>query len=293
MTANCYFYCYDGNGNVINLIDIDTKEIAAHYEYDPFGRLLEKEGSFADRNFYRFSTKRVSAVFGLYYYGWRFYDPDLARWLTRDPIGEKGGLNLYGFVGNNPVAKYDILGLRGGGSSKGKCCKCGPNIEQGLIKTMLAVNKRFNNDDKFKKKICSKLHLKNVWDIYFPPKPKGCGDGDPCYETFMVRGKCYDQWKINYILFGRISKLCEFWKPTMEVMVAAHKLLIKPFIQIKQNEKFENEYTSDVKGWARIGYNFNGSLPSGLPKSTGGYNKKCKKCDKSDSKYNKAFSIRW
>ncbi len=106
-----YFYCYDGNGNVINLVNIDTKEIAAHYEYDPFGRLIEKEGSYADRNFYRFSTKRVSKVFGIYDYGMRWYDPNFARWLTRDPIGVKGGLNLYGFVGNNPVSYYDLLGL--------------------------------------------------------------------------------------------------------------------------------------------------------------------------------------
>ncbi len=106
-----YFYCYDGNGNVINLVNIDTKEIAAHYEYDPFGRLIEKEGSYADENFYRFSTKRVSKVFGIYDYGYRWYDPDYKFWLTRDPIGEKGGLNLYGFVGNNPVNYFDKLGL--------------------------------------------------------------------------------------------------------------------------------------------------------------------------------------
>ncbi len=105
-----YFYCYDGNGNVINLVNIDTKEIAAHYEYDPFGRLIEKEGSYADRNFYRFSTKRVSPVFGIYDYGMRWYDPDFARWLTKDPIGEKGGLNLYGFVQNDPVNNIDPFG---------------------------------------------------------------------------------------------------------------------------------------------------------------------------------------
>ena len=108
--GGCYFYCYDGNGNVINLIDIDTKEIAAHYEYDPFGRLIQKEGSFADENLYRFSTKRYSKVFGIYDYGMRWYDPDYKFWLTRDPIGEKGGLNLYGFVQNNPVSYVDVLG---------------------------------------------------------------------------------------------------------------------------------------------------------------------------------------
>jgi RHS repeat-associated protein len=45
------------------------------------------------------------------YYGFRFYDPNLQRWLNRDPIQEWGGLNLFGFVGNNPLNIADWLGL--------------------------------------------------------------------------------------------------------------------------------------------------------------------------------------
>jgi hypothetical protein len=45
------------------------------------------------------------------YYGYRFYNPSLGRWLSRDPLGERGGINLYGFVGNNPVLNMDGLGL--------------------------------------------------------------------------------------------------------------------------------------------------------------------------------------
>lgn len=46
----------------------------------------------------------------------RPYEPNMARWLTRDPIGEDGGPNLYGFLGNNPLGDVDVLGLCG--------CKC-------------------------------------------------------------------------------------------------------------------------------------------------------------------------
>ena len=55
----------------------------------------------------RYSTKYIDAEAGLYYYGYRFYSPVLRRWLNRDPIEERGGLNLYGFCGNNAVANYD------------------------------------------------------------------------------------------------------------------------------------------------------------------------------------------
>jgi RHS repeat-associated protein len=57
----------------------------------------------------------TSAVFtetasGVLFYGYRYYSPELGRWPNRDPIGELGGLNVYGFVGNTTVNGYDILG---------------------------------------------------------------------------------------------------------------------------------------------------------------------------------------
>jgi RHS repeat-associated protein len=45
------------------------------------------------------------------YYGYRFYDPETGRWPSRDPIAEDGGINLYGFVGNDGVRNWDLLGL--------------------------------------------------------------------------------------------------------------------------------------------------------------------------------------
>jgi uncharacterized protein RhaS with RHS repeats len=45
------------------------------------------------------------------YYGYRYYSPEMGRWLSRDPIAEQGGINLYGMVGNDPVNRTDYLGL--------------------------------------------------------------------------------------------------------------------------------------------------------------------------------------
>jgi RHS repeat-associated protein len=46
-----------------------------------------------------------------YYFGYRHYDPRLGRWLSRDPLGEAGGFNLYAYCGNDPVNRHDPLGL--------------------------------------------------------------------------------------------------------------------------------------------------------------------------------------
>lgn len=58
-----------------------------------------------------FSTKYTDEETGLCYYGYRYYDPEQGRWLNRDPIGESGGMSLYGFVGNDGLNQWDNLGF--------------------------------------------------------------------------------------------------------------------------------------------------------------------------------------
>ncbi|MEJ1974200.1 MAG: RHS repeat-associated core domain-containing protein [Lacunisphaera sp.] len=102
---------YDGNGNVAALLNADTGALEAAYEYDPFGNLLRKEGVYAADNPFRFSTKWQDDETGLIYYGERYYSSALGRFINRDPIEEAGGVNLYGFVGNNAVNSVDVLGM--------------------------------------------------------------------------------------------------------------------------------------------------------------------------------------
>jgi RHS repeat-associated protein len=106
------FYAYDANGNVTDLVDTNGTTVG-HYEYDAFGNTTVKTGTMADANPFRFSTKYLDTETELYYYGLRYYSPELGRWVSRDPIGEKGGYNLYDFIDNNGIYEIDLLGLLG------------------------------------------------------------------------------------------------------------------------------------------------------------------------------------
>ena len=128
------FYHADGNGNITALVN-GSQNVVARYLYDPFGRPLGQWGPLADANKYRFSSKEWDALSGMYYYGFRFYDPNLQRWLNRDPLGEPGfevmqrgspfrthsivrkpaelvdGPNLYEYVTGDPINHFDTVGL--------------------------------------------------------------------------------------------------------------------------------------------------------------------------------------
>ena len=103
------FYGYDGGGNVTTLTNA-SDAVVGSYTYDAYGNSVYTSGVAAFDNPYRFSTKEQ--IGGLYSYGFRFYSPGLGRWINRDPISERGGGNLYCFVGNNPVNQVDIYGLQ-------------------------------------------------------------------------------------------------------------------------------------------------------------------------------------
>ncbi len=110
--GNRYQAGYDGNGNVTTLVNAATGAIASSYEYDPFGNTLKATGDYANTNPFRFSTKYTDQESGLLYYGFRFYNPQTGKWLTKDPLEETGGINLYAFNTNDGVNDIDYLGLK-------------------------------------------------------------------------------------------------------------------------------------------------------------------------------------
>jgi RHS repeat-associated protein len=108
--------CFDGNGNITELVNLATGSVSARYEYGAFGETIGVDGgAVAEANPFRFSTKYLDGETGLIDYLNRIYRPNDGRWLSRDPIGERGGINLYGMVGNDPMNQCDYLGLTGVG----------------------------------------------------------------------------------------------------------------------------------------------------------------------------------
>jgi RHS repeat-associated protein len=102
-------------GSVALEVDQDAAVIS-YEEYTPYGGTAIiagndiKEVKLKD---YRYSGKERDDTTGLYYYGARYYVPWLGRWLNPDPSGASDGLNLYMFVGDNPVSKLDPDGKMG------------------------------------------------------------------------------------------------------------------------------------------------------------------------------------
>ena len=105
-----YIPAWDANGNIMEYV-ADDGTIAAHREYDPFGGTVVATGD-AIAFTHWFSTKPWCAVTGLSEYQFRMYSPEVGRWLSRDPIGEKGGVALYVLCFNRALLSADALGLK-------------------------------------------------------------------------------------------------------------------------------------------------------------------------------------
>jgi RHS repeat-associated protein len=125
------YYQADGSGNITYLVN-SSQGLAARYRYDPYGNTISSSGTYAGANTYRFSSKMIDAQSGFYYYGYRWYAPNLQRWLNRDPLNELGfratfvrdqvqelsntfirgeNAQLYTFVENNALNLIDAFGL--------------------------------------------------------------------------------------------------------------------------------------------------------------------------------------
>jgi RHS repeat-associated protein len=119
-SAGAYFYTRDHLGSIRELTD-SSGNVRARYSYDPFGRQTKLFGDI-DSDF-GFAGMFFSTEANLALTHYRAYDPELGRWLSRDPLRDAEvaqGPNLYAYVANNPISRIDPEGLCWGTS----LCAC-------------------------------------------------------------------------------------------------------------------------------------------------------------------------
>ncbi len=100
-----YFYTRDHLGSVREVVGSDGTTVASRLSYDPWGKVTETgSGALSD---FTYTGHHYDRATGLALTWFRAYDPNLGRWISRDPSGLDGGLNLYGYVDNNPGNYFD------------------------------------------------------------------------------------------------------------------------------------------------------------------------------------------
>lgn len=110
-----YYFATDHLGSVIALVDSSNGSVVERYAYGPYGEtyvgtppnVQAPSGGSA----FRYTGQLYDGETGLSYYGARYYAPSLGRFISPDPIGYGDGLNMYAYVGNNPVNYVDPTGL--------------------------------------------------------------------------------------------------------------------------------------------------------------------------------------
>ncbi len=109
--AGWYYFVNDHLGTPHRIVS-ESGEIVWAAAYLPFGEAQVVRETVA--NSFRFPGQYFDAETGLHYNWHRYYDPQTGRYLTPDPIGLAGGVNLYAYVEGNPVTLADPYGLDGG-----------------------------------------------------------------------------------------------------------------------------------------------------------------------------------
>jgi RHS repeat-associated protein len=201
VTNSIHFAAYDGNGNVVGLVCTTNGAVAANYEYDPFGQTIRMSGVAAKDNPWRFSTKRVDNETDLVWYEYRAYSPSLGRFISRDPVGETGGNNLYRYVRNCPSDGVDRLGL--------KECTCYWEVTRPLKGALLRLELTFWGWPQPIKRVAC-----NALNDYLDPGAFRNWDIEPLYTwgtTDMLvsfRHRCYYASAVNYSMWGAANRMC-------------------------------------------------------------------------------------
>ncbi len=105
-----YVYHLDGTGHTVAITNASQQTVNT-YAYDPYGKLMAETETIAQPFKYAGQVGIQAEGNNLYYMRARYYDANIGRFISEDPAGFQGGLNLYAYVGGNPLMLVDPSGL--------------------------------------------------------------------------------------------------------------------------------------------------------------------------------------
>ena len=255
-----YLAISDASGNVSAYVDSNLVNVAT-YSYSPAGRVVSSVGEMSDAFPIQFSSKIFNRLLNCSEFEFRFYDPHLMRFLSRDPIDDPhravnvisdthlvGGkslrgltkeVNLYSFAESDPINNIDVFGLAAVGCPGpiNPSCpedRCGVNVTSMLIDVLKQIEVDFASWSWFRKtlkceSLVDPLSFDSAWDIYeLGPKHsmRGACSTCPtlsCYDSVEVCGQCFPDSQVNYVMFGKITSLCGYPKSVVDLLVDGWK----------------------------------------------------------------------
>jgi RHS repeat-associated protein len=123
------YYQADGLGSITSLSN-SGGALANTYSYDSFGKLTASTGTLA--NPFQYTGRESDSETGLYYYRNRYYDQNVGRFVSEDPMRFEAGSDFYSYVGNSPVNLVDPFGLQGTGVAPAPIKPVPPDTETGI-----------------------------------------------------------------------------------------------------------------------------------------------------------------
>jgi RHS repeat-associated protein len=152
-----YYYAKDGLGSVTALTD-STGSVIHEYKYSVFGKIVEETGDSAENPF-TYTSREYDKETGNYFYRARYYNPDLGRFISEDPIGFRSGdNNFYRYVQNSGINFRDPLG---------KCVEASGSDPDEVKKRYPELLRRMSPEAR--KRIAVLEQSKNNYEISFEP----------------------------------------------------------------------------------------------------------------------------
>jgi len=161
--ADNFYYTKDHLGSIREVVAYDGTTIESRYEYTPWGVVTRTDGTGVESDFL-YTGHLYHESSGLFLAQYRAYDPRTGRWLSRDPLGEIAGYNLYAYVLNDPINLWDPLGLDWLDTASNFSAGVGDTLSFGATRwARRKINERFFGDSGDMVDRCSSAYNAGEW----------------------------------------------------------------------------------------------------------------------------------